>query len=187
MIESAATIIEATQRWIERAVIGLGLCPFAKSVHASNLIRYRVSEQRSTVGLLDELADELELLQASDSAQVATTLLIHPYALNDFLDYNDFLNDADDALEALGLTGELQIASFHPHYQFADTAPDAIENYTNRSPYPMLHLLREASITHALEEYPDVEQIPMRNVQTLLDLGHDGWHRLWAAKPAIAK
>lgn len=163
-------------------MIGLALCPFAKAAQVGNRIRYRVSEARSAIVLLDELADELELLQRSDPEQIETTLLIHPYVLTDFLEYNDFLNDADAAIEALNLSGEVQVASFHPQYQFAETAADAIENYTNRSPYPMLHLLREASIARAVDEFPGIESVPDKNIETMRKLGQEGWRRLWMSE-----
>ena len=178
--DSAPTVIAATERWLEIAVIGLGLCPFAERVQRRKLIRYRVSEQDSTAGLLDELGEELLHLHAMDPRLCETSLLIHPRVLGDFDDYNQFLDEADAALLAHGLTGELQIASFHPRYRFAGTAPDDVENYTNRSPYPMLHLLREASVTRAVAAFPDVTQIGARNAATLRTLGIAGWRALWS-------
>jgi hypothetical protein len=172
-------IIGATRTWLERAVIGLNLCPFAKAVHVSGRIRYRVSEARAGEELLEELCDELRALQAADPHVCETTLLIHPYVLGDFLEYNDFLAVAEAAVSALGLTGELQIASFHPSYQFAGTQSDDIENYTNRSPYPTLHLLRESSIERAVAAVADAAGIYELNIQTLKSLGHQGWRRLW--------
>jgi hypothetical protein len=172
------TIIAATKRWLERAVIGLQLCPFAASVELSGRIRYVVSEQDSSEGLLTDLTRELLSLQAADPSVCETTLLIHPHVLTDFLTYNDFLDESDRALAALNLEGELQIASFHPHYQFAGTTTDAIENFTNRSPYPMLHLLREESITR-VASFPGLDDIGRRNIDTMRQLGLDGWQRLW--------
>ena len=172
-------IIGATRMWIERAVIGLNLCPFAKAVHADNRIRYRASEARTPEILLDELADELQDLKAADPAVCETTLLIAPYVLNDFLEYNDFLGPAEAAVAALGLTSEFQIASFHPRYQFAGTQADDIQNYTNRSPYPILHLLRESSIERAVAAMPEAAGIYERNIATLSRLGQQGWRRLW--------
>ncbi len=131
-------------------MIGLNLCPFAKAVHAGNQIRYVVSDAQTPEALLADLARELQMLAAADRADVETTLLIHPRVLVDFLDYNDFLDIADAAVEELGFAGTIQVASFHPQYQFADTEPDAIENFSNRSPYPMLHLLREESVERAV-------------------------------------
>ncbi|WP_330970375.1 DUF1415 domain-containing protein, partial [Lysobacter sp. A3-1-A15] len=136
--------IAATRRWLERAVIGLNLCPFAKAVHVKDQVRYVLSEASTADALLAELADELTWLNDTDPAVVDTTLLIHPQVLVDFHDYNDFLDQADAAVDALGLEGEIQIASFHPDYRFAGTAFDDPGNCSNRSPYPMLHLLREA-------------------------------------------
>ena len=176
-------IVATTRAWLEKAVIGLNLCPFAKSVHAGNRVRFRVSAARNTEALLADLAEELQALQAADPQQIETTLLIHPHVLADFLDYNDFLDLADAAIDALGLTDEIQIASFHPHYQFADTAADDIGNFTNRSPYPMLHLLRQASVDRAVQGLPDAAAIYDTNIATLGRLGHEGWRRLWLDKP----
>lgn len=170
--------IAATQRWLQRAVIGLNLCPFAKAVHVKDQIRYVLSSATTTDALLEELASELLWLNDTDPALVDTTLLIHPQVLNDFLDYNDFLEQADAALDALGLEGELQVASFHPDYQFAGTRPDDAENCTNRSPYPMLHLLREASVERAVAAFPDPDAIVERNIATLEKLGAEGYRRL---------
>lgn len=180
---SADQAVAATRAWLEKAVIGLNLCPFAGAVHLGNRIRYAVSDARTPEALLTDLARELQTLAATDPAEVETTLLIHPQVLDDFLDYNDFLDIADAAVEELGLTGTVQVASFHPHYRFAGTAPDAIENYSNRSPWPMLHLLREESVERALAAFPDSGKIPERNIETLRSLGHDGWRRLGLAAP----
>jgi hypothetical protein len=142
MTNKTETIIANTQRWLEKAVIGLNLCPFAKAVHVKNQIRYVVSAATSPEALLEELLDELRTLQDADPDKIDTTLLIHPYVLTDFLDFNDFLDTVDIAVAEPEFNDEFQVASLHPHYQFAGTAPDDIENYTNRSPYPTLHLLR---------------------------------------------
>lgn len=173
-----AKVILATQHWLERAVIGLNLCPFARAPFVQHRLRYRVSRAPDEETLLADLHAELHALHAADAQQCETTLLIHPDVLGDFLDYNDFLAIADDALHELGLDGELQIASFHPDYQFADTAPDAIENYTNRSPHPTLHLLREASVARAIESMADTDDIYRRNIATLRELGLAGWRAL---------
>ncbi len=170
--------IAATRRWLERAVIGLNLCPFAKAVHAKRQVRYVLSDATSPVALLDQLEEELRLLQASDPEQVDTTLLVHPGVLGDFYDYNDFLGSAEALVADLGLEGELQVASFHPDYRFAGTADDDIGNYTNRSPFPTLHLLREASIDRAVAAYPDPGVIVERNIATLEALGLEGWRKL---------
>jgi uncharacterized protein len=172
-------IIGATRRWLERSVIGLGLCPFAESVYMSQRVRFRVSGQTSAAGLLEDLQSELLYLHGQDPSTCETTLLIHPFTLNDFIEYNDFLDVCDAAVVDLDLEGELQVASFHPQYQFAGTRPSDIENCTNRSPYPMLHLLREASIERALAGVPDPDEIYRRNVLTLRALGHEGWEALW--------
>ncbi|MGZ3236481.1 MAG: DUF1415 domain-containing protein [Burkholderiaceae bacterium] len=171
-------ILSTTKAWLEKAVIGLNLCPFAKAVHVKDQIRYAISEAQTPEALLSELIDELKLLNESDSAEVETTLLIHPHALTDFLDYNDFLEVADAALDDLDLVGIIQIASFHPQYQFAGTSADDIDNFTNRSPYPILHLLREASIERAVEAFPDASQIFDKNIETLRRIGHQGWDAL---------
>jgi hypothetical protein len=173
--ESSDEVIAATRNWLRKAVIGLRLCPFAAAPFAREQIRYRVSEQRSTEGLLEDLADELRALNAADPLLCETTLLIHPHVLDDFGEYNQFLDEAEAALAASGLGGELQIASFHPDYRFAGTAPNDLENYSNRSPYPMLHLLREASVTRAVSTYPDVGEIGKRNIAMLRALGEAGW------------
>jgi len=176
-------VIAATREWLEKAVIGLNLCPFAKAVHAGNQIRYAVSDAQTPDALLADLGRELQSLTAADRADVETTLLIHPRVLTDFVDYNDFLDIADAAVEELGLTGTIQVASFHPQYRFADTEPDAIENFSNRSPYPMLHLLREESVERAIAAFPDVARIPERNIETLRSIGHEGWRRLGLDAP----
>jgi len=170
-----ATVLAATRRWVERAVVGLNLCPFARAPFAQQRVHFRISHARSEEALLDDLREELVALQAADPLIRETTLLIHPGVLTEFLDYNDFLDTADAAVLALGLEGELQVASFHPDYRFADTAADAIENCTNRSPYPTLHLLRESSIERAVETMGDTDEIYRRNIETLRRLGVDGW------------
>jgi hypothetical protein len=175
---SSPDIIAATQDWLDKAVIGLNLCPFAKAVRVKNQIRFAVSDASDAEALLHDLADELELLVNADPQQIDTTVLIHPRALADFLDFNDFLGVADDLLEERELDGVLQIASFHPQYQFAGTTPDDIENYTNRSPYPILHLLREDSIERAVEAFPDAADIYESNMARLRKLGHAGWQTL---------
>ncbi|MFT3669779.1 MAG: DUF1415 domain-containing protein [Pseudoxanthomonas sp.] len=172
--------IDATRRWVERAVIGLNLCPFAKAVYVKQQVRIVLSDASTPEALIEELAEELVLLRDTDPEQVDTTLIVHPDVLADFLDYNDFLDNADAAVEALDLQGVIQVASFHPDYQFAGTMPDDISNYTNRSPYPTLHLLREASIDRAVEAFPDPDVIVERNLKTLDTLGHAGWTKLFA-------
>ena len=172
--------LAATRHWLERAVIGLNLCPFAKAVYVKQQVRFVLSDASTPEALLEELAEELVLLRDTDPDQLDTTLIVHPDVLTDFLDYNDFLDNADAAVEALDLHGVIQVASFHPDYQFAGTMPDDISNYTNRSPYPTLHLLREASIDRAVEAFPDADVIVERNVKTLDALGHAGWAKLFA-------
>ncbi|MES1184563.1 MAG: DUF1415 domain-containing protein [Myxococcales bacterium] len=168
--QPSVQVIAETSDWIDRVVIGLGLCPFAKAVQTRQLVRYVVTDATTESELLAVLEAELEALAAADARLVDTTLLIHPHALADFLDYNDFLHDADDKLVELELEGELQIASFHPDYRFADAPTDDPANYSNRSPYPMLHLLREASVSRAVASFPDASSIYERNVATLRGL-----------------
>jgi hypothetical protein len=178
-MDSHADIIASTQRWLERAVIGLNLCPFAKAVHAKKQVRYVVSDATDVETLLADLLHELQLLYDADPEAVETTLLVHPHVLGDFLDYNDFLEIADAAVSELDLDGEVQVASFHPDYQFADSGPDDIENFSNRAPYPTLHLLRETSVARAVEAFPDAANIYERNIDTLRRLGKPGWQALW--------
>jgi uncharacterized protein len=176
---SAEQVIAATRDWLEKAVLGLRLCPFAAAPYARGQIRFRVSEARTLADLAEDLAQELLHLAATSPEICETSLLIHPYVLNDFLDYNQFLDEADAAVAALGLEGELQVASFHPAYQFAGTAENDIENYSNRSPYPLLHLIREASVERAVATFPGIDEIGERNQATLRELGHAGWRALW--------
>jgi hypothetical protein len=168
-------IIDATRHWLTRAVIGLNLCPFAKAVYVKEQIRYAVSEARSFEDVLADLETELKHLADSDPEKTDTTLLIVPHALAKFAEYNDALHFADTLLKQLRLDGELQIASFHPDYQFDDAKPDDIENFTNRAPYPIFHLLREASIERAVDAFPDAADIYERNMTTLRRLGFTGW------------
>jgi uncharacterized protein len=182
--ESHEAIVSATRHWLTRAVIGLNLCPFAKAVHVKDQIRYAVSNATDLEGVLTDLESELRNLADADAAVTDTTLLILPHALADFLEYNDCLYFADRMLKDQGLEGTLQIASFHPHYAFEGSEPDDIENYTNRSPYPILHLLREASIERAVDAFPDAADIYERNQETLRRLGLEGWQQWMAAKTA---
>jgi len=171
-------VIADTRAWLERAVIGLNLCPFAKSVHVKGQVFYAVSRATTPQALLEDLMTELKDLAAIDAKVRDTTLLIAPDCLQDFLDFNDFLFDADRALVDLELDGVLQIASLHPRYQFAGTLDDDITNFTNRSPYPTLHLLREDSIDRAVAAFPNPESIFEVNMQTMERLGLDGWKAL---------
>ncbi len=177
-MKSSADVIASTQRWLEAAVIGLNLCPFAKAVHVKQQIRYAVTAATTTEELLTELRHELEWLAQATPEAIETTLLIHPQALTDFIDYSFFLREADALVRRLGHEGTIQIASFHPAYEFAGNATDDIENCTNRSPYPMLHLLREASIDRAVAAFPEAATIYERNIETLRRLGHAGWRQL---------
>jgi uncharacterized protein len=179
VLPTAEAAIAATQRWLENAVIGLNLCPFAKAVHLKQQIRWVVSPARDAQTLRENLARELEWLRDASPEQTDTTLLIHPFVLGDFADYNDFLGLADALITELGLEGLIQIASFHPDYQFAGSAADDIDNFSNRAPHPTLHLLREASIDKAVAAFPDAAEIYERNIETLRRLGHAGWAKLW--------
>lgn len=166
-------VIEGTRRWISCMVIGLDLCPYAQRVFQAGRIRYSVTNAEEEQSLCECLSDELKALASAPITEVETTLLIHPLALGDFLLYNDFLDVAERLVASLGFRGILQIASFHPHYRFAGTDPDAVENYTNRSPYPMLHLLREASFSSAASAQAEHLAIPRRNTETLRRLGRE--------------
>ncbi|HWV17959.1 MAG TPA: DUF1415 domain-containing protein [Rhodocyclaceae bacterium] len=177
--ETEDAVIAATQQWLERAVIGLNLCPFAKAVHVKQQIRYVVSTAQTPDELLAELATELSRLDATAAAEIDTTLLIAPQMFEDFIDFHFFLEEADVLLKRSGLEGVIQIASFHPKFEFAGSEADDIANYSNRSPYPILHLLREASIDRAVAAFPDAADIYERNIETLEQLGHDGWQRLF--------
>lgn len=170
--------ILATRRWLERAVIGLNLCPFAKAVYVKELVRFVLSDAATSEQLLQALGEELVLLRDAPAERIDTTLLVHPQALTDFLDYNDFLDQADALVEVLELDGVLQVASFHPDYRFAGTEADDMGNFTNRSPYPTLHLLREDSVARAVDAFPDPDAIVERNIATLERLGAEDWRRL---------
>jgi len=170
--------IAETRKWLEQIVIGLNLCPFAKAVYVKDQVRFVLSDATTPEALVEELAEELILLRDTPAEQIDTTLIVHPDVLTDFLEYNDFLDNADAAIEALDLQGILQVASFHPQYQFAGVAPDDVSNYTNRAPYPTLHLLREDSVERAVAAFPDPDVIVERNIDTLDKLGIEGWTRL---------
>lgn len=176
-------VLAAMRQWVEKAVIGLNLCPFAKSVYVKNQVRFVISEAKHLDGFLEDLDRELDFLAAADPNEVDTTLLIHPTLLPDFVDFNDFTIIAESALEEHGLEGAIQVASFHPRFQFADTEPDDIGNYTNRAPFPTLHLIREESLARAVEAFPDAEAIFGRNIETLNRLGLAGWLALGFSKP----
>ncbi|MBB3177317.1 DUF1415 domain-containing protein [Variovorax sp. Sphag1AA] len=167
-----------TRRWLERAVIGLNLCPFAKAVHVRGQVHYAMYPSPDESGLIDALVDEARALRDISATERDTTLLIAPNTLTDFLDFNDFLARAERRLAREGFDGELQLASFHPHFQFAGTEADDITNATNRAPYPTLHLLREESVDRAVEAFPDAEAIFGRNMETLENLGPSGWEAL---------
>lgn len=180
---SSRSVLAAVRHWVSRGVIGLNLCPFAKSVYVKEQIRYRISEACDAQQALADLEQELIFLREADPLQWDTTLLIVPRALPDFLEYLDCLRRADKVLKKLRLQGVLQIASFHPHYQFRDREPGDIENHTNRAPYPIFHLLREDSLDRAVAAYPDAADIFERNENTMRRLGHEGWARWMAGTP----
>lgn len=182
-IPSKEEVIAATRRWLERAVIGLNLCPFAKGVDAKGLVRYVVSDARDEEQLLADLDRELQVLLAAAPDEVETTLLIHPYALAVFDDFNDFLGLVDVLLRTQRLRGVVQVASFHPDYVFVDTDRDDVSNYTNRSPFPILHLLRETSLDRAVAAFPDAAAIYESNIETLRQLGEEGWRELGVGTP----
>lgn len=173
-----ATVVQDMQRWLERAVIGLNLCPFAKAVHVKQQVRYAVCASDDPAALLQDLRRELLHLAAADPEQLDTTLLIAPRCLPDFLDFNDFLSEADALLQDLGLEGDYQVADFHPRYQFAGTELDDMGNFSNRAPYPTLHLLREDSIDRAVEAFPEAEAIFEQNIARLEQIGPSGWQAL---------
>ena len=169
---------EDVQNWLEQAVIGLNLCPFAKAVVVHDRLRVRVSDARDSARLLQELEAELRLLADTPLEQVETTLLVAPFICPEFWDFNDLVGQAQDVLDQLGLEGVLQIADFHPRYQFAGTVEDDAGNLTNRAPYPILHLLREESIDRAVASTPDAATIYERNIALLERMGHEGWNQL---------
>lgn len=171
-------VLEQTRLWLERAVIGLNLCPFAKAVYVKNQVRLVVSHARHADDLLEELDRELDLLMATPAEETETTLLIHPTLFEDFLDFNDFLELAEGVVSEHGLDGVVQLASFHPQFQFDGTGPDDIGNYTNRAPFAILHLLREESVERAVALFPEADAIFEENIKTLEKLGHEGWKAL---------
>ena len=173
-----AQALAETRAWVDRVVIGLNLCPFAKAPQVKGQVRYAVSSATDPAALLSDLISELERLAEANPDKIETTLLIHPQMLGDFADYNDFLAVAEDTVAELDLEGILQVASFHPDYQFDGTGVDDLENATNRSPYPTLHLIREASIDRAVAAFPDAESIFEVNIETMQKLGSDGWAAL---------
>ena len=178
MIDLTLPEIADTVRWLERAVIGLNLCPFAKAPHVKGQVHYVVSQAKGLEGLRDELIEQLQALAEVTAEERETVLLIVPQMLRDFLEFNDFLDEADAVLQEHDWDGVFQVASFHPEFQFADTEPDDLGNFTNRSPYPTLHLLREDSIDRAVEAFPEAEMIYETNIVTLQKLGLAGWKAL---------
>ena len=174
----SATVTDHTRQWLEKAVIGLNLCPFAKAPHVKNLVRISVSQARHLDGFLEDLDRELQLLGDTPADELETTLLVHPTLFPDFDTFNQMLDIADAAIVDNGLEGIVQIAPFHPDFQFEGTDSDDIGNYTNRSPYPTLHLIREDSIAKAAQAFPDASAIFERNIALLEEMGHEGWDKL---------
>jgi uncharacterized protein len=172
-------VLAATENWLTRAVIGLGLCPFAAQIVREGRLHLAVSDAHTPGGLLEDLALQLRELLSMNPAERETTLLIHPWVLGDFYDFNEFLAACDRTLVEMDLEGVIQIASFHPQYQFAGTTPQDLGNCSNRSPYPTLQLLREESVARATAHLADPEEIYQANIRTLEALGADGWARLW--------
>lgn len=175
---NASSIESDTRAWLEKAVIGLNLCPFAKSVYVKNQVRIVVTSANHIDALLEDLDEELQLLAKTPAEEIDTTVLVHPDLLQDFEEFNLFLDLADQAIIDNQVEGLLQIASFHPRYQFADTDINDISNFTNRAPYPTLHLIREESIDRAVAAFPDAESIFGRNIELLEEMGKDGWNAL---------
>ena len=171
-------VLAQTRRWLEKAVIGLNLCPFAKAVYVKNQVRLVISQARHADDLLEELDRELDLLVETPAEDIDTTLLIHPTLFEDFLDFNDFLEVAEGVVDEHGLEGVVQLASFHPKFQFDGTEADDIGNYTNRAPFAILHLLREDSVERAVAAFPEADAIFDKNIDTLQKLGHAGWAAL---------
>ena len=187
MTPTSQLAITETRAWVDRAVIGLNLCPFAKAPQIKGQVRYVASAAQDPAALLADLVAELERLAEAPAEKIETTLLIHPGVLIDFAEYNDFLEIVDATVEELDLDGILQVASFHPDYQFEGTVPGDVENATNRSPYPTLHLLREDSIDRAVAAFPEAEAIYETNIDTLQRLGAAGWDALQAQCRADAQ
>ena len=179
--------LEETRAWVERVVIGLDLCPFAKAPQKQGRVRYVLSEARDAEALLATLVEELNLLAETPAERTETTLIVHPHVLADFADYNGFLGVAEDAVAELGLEGVIQVASFHPRYRFEGTAEDDVTNATNRSPHPTLHLLREESVERAVAAFPEAEAIWEANVETMRRLGSEGWEALQREVRAAAR
>ena len=173
-------IRETVSRWLDTFVVGMDLCPFAGNEIAQGRVRLAVSDAQDEDALLSALQDEVLALAEEKGTATETTLLIHPFVLNDFLDYNDFLGVCDSLLKDMNAVGEFQIASFHPHYQFAETQFDDAENYTNRSPFPLLHILRERSVSRAVETHPNVDEIPTKNIAQLNALGTEHLKTVWS-------
>lgn len=177
-LEAENEVIARTRRWIERAVIGLNLCPFAKAVYNKQQVRIVLSDATTEAALLAELGEELALLRDTGPEMIDTTLIVHPEVLQSFPDYNDFLDLADALVAEMSLEGVIQVASFHPDYQFADAEIGDVSNNTNRSPYPTLHLLREDSIDRAVAAYPDPSVLFERNIEVVEELGADAYNDL---------
>lgn len=171
-------IISDTTIWLEKAVIGLNLCPFAKAPYVKKQIRIAISHAKHLDGFLEDLDREIQTLLHTPTSELETTLLIHPELFDDFLIFNDMLDNAESALTDHAADGIIQIAPFHPQFQFDNTPAEDITNYTNRSPYPTLHLIREDSIDKAIHAFTDTAVIFERNMTLLRNMGQDGWNQL---------
>lgn len=182
MLHDNETILRHTQTWLEKAIIGLNLCPFAKAPYVKNQVRIQISHAKHLDAFLQDLDNEIQLLLNTPAEEIETTLLIHPTLFPDFLLFNDMLDIADQAIVDNQAEGIIQIAPFHPDFQFADTEADEISNFTNRSPYPTLHLIRESSIDKATQAFPDAAVIFERNIALLQEMGHEGWEKLGIAR-----
>jgi hypothetical protein len=173
----------ATRVWLERAVIGLNLCPFAKAVHVKGQVHIVVTDATEWGDLLAALAQEVDALLARTASERDTTLLVAPDAMPDFVEFNGFMGEAERLLAQRGLQGVLQLAHFHPRFEFAGADPDDPAHFTNRAPYPTLHLLREDSIARAVQAVPDPSTIYQANIATARRLGPDGWARQMQPRP----
>ena len=167
--------------WLDDFVVGLNLCPFARPLLGADRLRIAICEETAPADLRRAFLLELDLLQGSTEQEVATTLLAYPRALDDFADYLDFLGEAQDLVVDSGLEGMVQLASFHPRYSFEGEEEGAASHYSNRAPYPLIHLLREDMLSRVLADYADPEQIPTRNIETLGDIGAEELERRWQA------
>lgn len=170
--------LELSKQWVEKVVVGLNLCPFAKPVIKANGLRYALTQSVADDALIAFFLAELELISNADEVTIATSLVIYPNALGDFYDYLDFLAQCEELLVRAGLSGEFQVASFHPDYLFAGVGEEDVSHWTNRSPFPMLHIIREAQMSRVLANHPNPDSIPERNIELLREMGKEAILRL---------